>query len=143
MTRLHVSFTGITSASILTEPWITITMLDKKVSRTKLLISGFLISIGIILFLIARSRMIPEYDIENCVDCVHYTSRVNDMVHKWDHVDGNPQFFQYALMRSCRGQVLSSGACPKFRREFRKDPARYMKETQNPYDACVSIKACQ
>ncbi|KAL3478286.1 hypothetical protein BJX99DRAFT_256611 [Aspergillus californicus] len=112
-------------------------------ARPRTIIACVLLLIGIALYIIGQSAFQPEYDIEACVDCVHYASAINDMVHKWDHVEGNPQFFDYALMKSCRGAVLVSGNCRKFRRDFRADRPRYMKEMQIPYDACVSIKACQ
>ncbi|KAL4802527.1 hypothetical protein BDV18DRAFT_146894 [Aspergillus unguis] len=84
-----------------------------------------------------------EVQAEECVDCVHYVNRVKGKITYMKTVDENKQFFKYALDKSCRGQMYLNGHCTKFRREFRKDVDRYMHDFENPYEACVGIKACK
>ncbi|KKK18597.1 hypothetical protein P175DRAFT_01908 [Aspergillus ochraceoroseus IBT 24754] len=79
---------------------------------------------------------------EDCADCVNYAGRIDTMFRKTENVQGNPQFFRYALDVSCRGTVLASGQCLNYRRQFLKDPERFMQEVQSPYDACISINSC-
>jgi hypothetical protein len=90
-----------------------------------------------------KTDIMSEKEAEECVDCVHYAIRVESRFQKMGIPRENYQFFGYALDKSCRGQMYLAGHCQKFRREFRKDPARYIQDIQNPYDACASIKVCR
>ncbi|KAI9370126.1 hypothetical protein BJX61DRAFT_535886 [Aspergillus egyptiacus] len=111
-------------------------------SPRKALIGLVVLFIILSLATLGRRHATPTLDEEECVDCVHYASRVESMIQQRDNVKGNPQFFLYALDKSCRGKVLASGRCPRFRRAFRKDPERFMLAVEDPYEACVSVKAC-
>lgn len=79
---------------------------------------------------------------DECVDCVHYINRVEGRVQKQGRSE-NPHFFRYAMDKSCHGQMYLNRHCTKFRREFRKDVERYMLDFEDPYEACVSIRACR
>ncbi|KAL4781219.1 hypothetical protein BJX76DRAFT_335922 [Aspergillus varians] len=112
-------------------------------SVTTVLTTFILLVIGIVLIYARGPDVMSESQAAECVDCVHYASRVEGRIEKMKTVRENPQFFRYALDKSCYGDMYLAGHCPKFRREFRKDVERYMQEIQTPYDACVSIKSCR
>ncbi|KAL2824982.1 hypothetical protein BJY01DRAFT_230313 [Aspergillus pseudoustus] len=108
------------------------------------LLTFILIAVGIAWFSNRGPHIMSETEAEECVDCVHYARRIEGMIQKMDHVPvrGNPQFFRYAMDKSCRGHLLSTGHCKNFRREFRKDVPRFMDQIQEPYEACAAIKYC-
>ncbi|KAJ0421489.1 hypothetical protein BJY00DRAFT_312093 [Aspergillus carlsbadensis] len=102
-----------------------------------------LIVVGIAWIYGRGPHIMTATEAEECVDCVHYARRIEGMIQRLDNVRGNPQFFRYALDKSCRGHLLSTGHCKNYRREFRKDVDRFMEEIHaDPYEACVSIKYC-
>ncbi|KAL4948689.1 hypothetical protein BDW69DRAFT_203390 [Aspergillus filifer] len=113
-------------------------------SITTILLTLIFVVVGLALMYTRRTDPIMSASqAEECVDCVHYANRVEDRIEKMKTVRENPQFFTYALDKSCRGQMYLDGHCQKFRREFRKDVERFMVEIQNPYEACVAIKSCR
>ncbi|KAL5337990.1 hypothetical protein BJX70DRAFT_399086 [Aspergillus crustosus] len=107
------------------------------------LLAFILIIIGLALMYAGKSGIMSADEAEECVNCVHYVTRVESRFQHLNISRENYQFFGYALDKSCRGQMYLAGHCQKFRREFRKDPARYIQDIQNPYDACASIKVCR
>ncbi|KAL6237902.1 hypothetical protein BDW75DRAFT_202961 [Aspergillus navahoensis] len=123
-----------------------LTLKFKLPSLTTILFALILIIITLALFVTRRQDPIMSADqAEECVDCVHYVLRVEGRIEKMKTVSENPQFFRYALDKSCRGRMYLAGHCQKFRREFRKDVQRYMRgfREEEPYEACVAIKSCR
>ncbi|KAL4914344.1 hypothetical protein BDW62DRAFT_204735 [Aspergillus aurantiobrunneus] len=103
-------------------------------SLTTVLCALILIVIAFALIYAGRTRdvIMSEAQAAECVDCVHYVNRIEGRIARMKNVRENPQFFRYALDKSCRGQMYLAGHCQKFRREFRKDVDRYMLEVQQP-----------
>ncbi|KAE8154307.1 hypothetical protein BDV25DRAFT_147925 [Aspergillus avenaceus] len=64
------------------------------------------------------------------------------MIRRNGNVRGNKQFFRYALDVSCRGQLLITRRCLRYRRAFLDDSERFMIEIEQPSQVCMSIKAC-
>ncbi|KAL4881866.1 hypothetical protein BJY04DRAFT_54492 [Aspergillus karnatakaensis] len=112
-------------------------------SLTVLLAVLIIIVTGIALMYAGKTDIMSEAEAEECVDCVHYATRVESRFQKLQIPRDNLQFFGYALDKSCRGQMYLAGHCQKFRRAFRKDMKRYINDIQSPYDACASIKVCR
>ncbi|RAQ58292.1 hypothetical protein COH20_007751 [Aspergillus flavus] len=77
-----------------------------------------------------------------CADCINYASRVDDMIRRTNNVRGNKQFFKYASDVSCRGHLLISKRCLRYRRAFLDDPDKFMFDIEVPSQACIAIKAC-
>ncbi|KAL4899060.1 hypothetical protein BDW74DRAFT_164065 [Aspergillus multicolor] len=118
-----------------------------KLPSLTICLSTLLLIILTIAFLTTRKPdpIMSASQAEECVDCVHYVSRVEGRILRMKTVSENPQFFRYALDKSCRGQMYLAGHCQKFRREFKKDVARFMVDflEEEPYEACVAIKSCR
>ncbi|KAE8168105.1 hypothetical protein BDV40DRAFT_251324 [Aspergillus tamarii] len=102
----------------------------------------FLVGCGILLY--NNTRVPPEAMDRHayCADCINYASRVDDMIRRSNNVRGNKQFFKYASDVSCRGQLLVSKRCLRYRRAFLDNPDKFMFDIEVPSQACIAIKAC-
>ncbi|GFF88505.1 conserved hypothetical protein [Aspergillus udagawae] len=100
------------------------------------------------LYLYARHQSSTHNNTAYCADCLHYAMSVDAKIRHAEqdgaeNVRGNRQFFRYAVDVTCRGGLFVDKRCLDFRRGFLGDPARYMIEVGEPYEACRGIGACR
>ncbi|KAF7585347.1 hypothetical protein BBP40_011168 [Aspergillus hancockii] len=101
-----------------------------------------LIGSGILIY--NNKRIPPEARNRHayCADCISYARHVDNMIRRGKNVRGNKQFFKYASDISCRGRLLITGRCLRYRRAFQDNPDRFMFDIEVPSQACMAIKAC-
>ncbi|GFN20596.1 uncharacterized protein AtWU_10403 [Aspergillus tubingensis] len=110
------------------------------------LIPVALVAVGIFILtwaVLSKSWTGSGENVAFCADCLGYVRDVDTMFQKNTGAWANPQFFRYALDKSCRGRVLITGRCLQYRRRLLEKPAISMSQLDSPYEACRAIQACK